>query len=158
MHIENMVCIMPINLTTVLLLHSFTADSCCKTQTRDSQNLDDHLTEKPWSNMWTEFKGGQKAGRVWDEGADWYGSWELGGGRMTAPSYTPSVGTLRVWVPGEKLCCLVTFCSSGFTSSVRPLRSRCRSEKKRFIPVTLKFTNPTSASALFLDPASCLQN
>lgn len=89
-----------------------------------------------WSNMVTEFKGGQKAGRLCDEEAGRYGSWELGGGRMIAPSYTPSVGNLRVWVPGEKLSRLVTFCSSGFTSSVRPLRSRRRSEKRRFIPVT----------------------
>lgn len=51
---------------------------------------------------------------------------------MTAPCYTPSVGNLRVWVPGEKgkLCCLVTLWSLGFTSSVRPLRNTLRSEKR----------------------------
>lgn len=111
-----------------------------------------------WSNMWAEFKGGQKAGRVCDEGPDRYGSWELGGGRMTAPSYTPSVGNLRVWVPGEKLCCLVTFCSSGFTSSVRPLRSRRSSEKRRFIPVTLRLPHEIHKSykRFCSFPCSCI--
>lgn len=124
------------------------ASVCCETL----KTLHGHLTEKPWSNMWTEFKGGWKAGRVCEEGPNWYGSWELGGGRMAAPSYTPSVGNLRVLVPGEKLCCLVTFCSSGFTSSVRPLRSRHRSEKKRLIPVTLQLLHQRLCSF----PSSCI--